>query len=228
MSEEEKNENHSLLKHIKKLEKRVKELESNKQNNWDKVKIFAPIISSILVALIGIWAMHSITGAVEKQRLELSHLTAMRDLLVKISSPEIQKAEAEATGVLLGAFGSWAVSPLIHELGKPGEVRALAAREGLRVAAFKDPAATCELLISVLASRRGLFTWQTHLEVIKLLGEIGCSEALDILHEYKMLLSSEEGVNEYLAMLRLEPKPNIKALNKMLAEVEHSLNRIEK
>lgn len=217
----------SEKKKFEELDERVSELESKKHTIWDKLKVFAPIISSVLVAFIGIWATQSITGAIERQRLELSHLTAMRELMIKLSNPGVEKAEAEATGVLLGAFGSRAVIPLIHELGKPGEVRPLAAREGLRTAGFKEPVETGKLLIRVLENRQGLFSWETHEEVVRLLGEIGYREALEILTEYKNLLDTPEGIEKYLKMVREEPKPSVKSIGILHELIQQTIEKLQ-
>lgn len=223
---EHSNTSNSLEKRLERIEKRLEASASQDQNSWVKFKFFSPIISSVLVALIAIWATHSITGAIERQRLELSHLTAMRELMIELGRPGVDKAEAEATGVLLGAFGSRAVAPLIHELGKPGEARPLAAREGLRAAAFKEPVQTCELLIRVMENRRGLFSWQTHEEVVRLLGEIGCHEAVEILREYKKLLDTREGREKYLSMVREEPRPSVKAMHSLHKQIQKTLQKL--
>ncbi len=217
----------SLHERLDGIEKQLEKPASKEREPWNRLKVFSPIISGVLVALIGLWATHSITGAIERQRLELSHLTAMRELMIKLGDPKVERSEAEATGVLLGAFGSRAVAPLIHELGKPGGNRPLAARAGLRAAAFKDPDGTCELLVQVLENRRGLFSWRTQEEAVRLIGEIGCLEAAHVLREYRDLLSTDEGRKKYVNMVRDEPRPNVKAMGLLEKQVKIALEKLE-
>jgi hypothetical protein len=113
----------------------------------------------------------------------------------------------------------------VNELGKGG-VRSLAAREGLRVASFKDPDRTCELLIQVLEQQTGLFVWQTHREAIRLLGEIGCRDAAPILQEYHKLLGTGEGRRRYKQMVNLKQQLDDECMDIMRTDIELALKRI--
>jgi len=212
---------------MEELAGRLEKLEREKEGPWSKFKAVSPLISTVLVAAMGFWATYSITGAIERERLDLSHLEAMRDLLAAVGTPNAEKTQAEASAVLLGAFGSHAVAPLVHELDMPGEVRPLAALKGLRTAAFNDPEATVAILVRVLENRSGLFSWQTHQYVVSLLGEIGNRQALPILNELRVLLSTAEGRNAYKDMVRQEGAPTEKNLSSMQETVDSAIKKLQ-
>ena len=191
-----------------------------------RIKDIAAILTPLILAAVSFYVTHAITGAMEQERLQLDHLTAMQDLMVKLGSPETGPAEAEATAVSLAAFGPTAIVPLIHELQADGSVRPLAAEEGLRTVAFRYPESTCDLLIKVLENRSGLFYWQTHRSAIMLLGDIGCTEAPPLLEKLKTILASPDALEKYTQMVREDRPPNHKALNKIRAEIDRTSQKL--
>ncbi len=192
-----------------------------------RIKDIAAILTPLILAAISLYVTHAITGAMERERLQLDHLTAMRDLMVKLGSTDTGPAEAEATAVSLAAFGPTAIVPLIHELQAEGSVRPLAAEEGLRTVAFRYPESTCELLIKVMENRSGLFYWQAHRSAIMLLGDIGCTDAAPLLGGLKRVLETPDALERYARMVREERPPNHKALNKIRAEIDRTSKKLK-
>lgn len=207
------------------LEKDVARITSSR-NILSKLKEIAAIVTPLILAAISLYVTHAITGAMERERLELDHLTAMRDLMVKLGSADTGPAEAEATAVSLAAFGPTAIVPLIHELQADGSVGPLAAEEGLRAVAFRYPESTCDQLIKVMENRSGLFYWQTHRSVIRLMGDIGCSRAGPLLNDLKTILDSSDAVDRYTRIVREDRPPNHKALGKIRAEIDRTTQKL--
>ncbi len=217
----------NIEKEISSLKKRIDILENTNKDFWEKFKILGPFLSSIIVAIIGVWATYSITTVLEKEKLDLSHLNSMQALLIQLSDPEITKSKAEAIGIILGAFGSHAVGPLVQELGKPGEIHILAAKEGLRAATFNDQEKSIDILLRVINNKQGVFSWKTQQEVIRIIGEFGDHNAIKSLRELKDLLDSEKGKLEYKNMVRSEPQPSPKNIKSLLKLLEKTINKLE-
>jgi hypothetical protein len=194
-------------------------------------KFVAAVLPGLVIGAIGIYTARAITGVVEEQRLELAHLAAMMETMGKLSDDDTTVDEAKAAGLLLGAFGSRAVVPLLSELSAPGGNRALAAREGLRVAAFKDGERTCEVLTRVLENRTGLFDSRTHGEIVRVLGEVAYQDAIPILEELGNQLGTRgnpnrEGREQYKTRVRSNLDLDDKAMDSLGAEITEALRKI--
>ena len=159
---------------------------------------------------IGLYATISITGAIEKKRLELSQLTAIRELMVKLATPGAEPADAAATAMSLAAFGPPTIVPLIHELQAEGQTRPGAAEHGLRTLAFQYTVEVCGTLSQVLEDRSRLFTWKTHRRVIILLGDIGCADAVPVLKRYQATLEASDGLSQYKKIVSEISEPDNK------------------
>ena len=203
----------------------VKELK-RKKGVLSVFKDLASILTPLIIAGIGFYATYSIKGALEREQLQLSHLKEMRELMVKLSSPNTELSEAEATAVLLAAFGPPAIVPLIHELQADGLNRPLAAQEGLKALAFSNQKMTCEKLSQVLKSRTRLFKWETHKHVIELLSDMDCSDGLTVLKEFKTILESPGGFEKYCNLVR--QAPDQKNFNKLVGKVKTAIQTLEK
>lgn len=189
------------------------------------VKALTPLIMPIVVAGIGWYATKSITGAIEREKLELSQVTAIQEMLVALSKPGIEPGEATATAVTLAAFGPPAIPPLIHVLGASGHVGQDAAGEGLRTLAFQHSSAVCDALTDVLDQRPRLFTWETHLLVVELLGEIGCVDALPVLQRYQDMLGAPNALSRYTSMVS-EPAPERKDIEDVQDKLGKAIERL--
>jgi uncharacterized small protein (DUF1192 family) len=195
------------------------------KRDWSTFKIFIPIISSLIVAGTGLLATFTIKASIDREKLELSNVAEMRDLLTTLREPGIERRKAEATAVSLAAFGTYAVVPLVMELQADGVVRPGAAEEGLRAVLAKEPEKACKALLKVLDNRTGLYSWKTHRDVVRLLGEGGCADAIPVLREMKSLLASEGGIETYRTTVRDGPTAKI---DKIERELDRALERLER
>ncbi len=216
----------SLKRRVDGLDERVGALQP-KRGLLAGLKEFAPFLTPVAVALIGVYATVVIKGAIEEQRLELSQLTAIRELMVDLAAPGTDLAAAEATAVTLSAFGPPAIVPLIHELQADGQTRPLAAEEGLRTLAFQHADRVCATLVQVLEDRSRLFAWKTHRRVIELLGQIGCADAAPVLRRYRTMFEADDAVEVYRKRVNEVPEPDMRAIGKLKESVKAALERLE-
>ena len=215
-----------LRRRVKALEEQVAKLKP--ASGWiTRLKDFAPILTPIVVALIGIYATTAIKGAIDRKQLELSQLTAIRELMVKLAAPDADLPTAEATAVALSAFGPPAIVPLIHELQSEGQTRSLAAERGLRTMAFQYPDQVCQALTQVLEDRSRLFAWSTHRHAIELLGQVGCTEAVPVLQGYRTMFESDHAVDLYKQRVSDDPEPNERAVAKLKDSVASALKQLQ-
>lgn len=216
-----------LLRHqIAGLEEQVKKAESAGKL-LSKIKDIAAILTPFILAAVSFYVTNSITGAMQREKLDLDHLSVMKELMTDLARPDIDSTRAEAVAVSLAAFGQAAIVPLIHELQVDGDVRPLAAEEGLRAIAFRNPEAVCTRLGEVLKNRSGLFSWQTHNSVVRLLGDIGCTSALANLREFQARLDAPDALEAYSATVRETPAPTLKSIDKLRRSLGRSLEKLQ-
>ena len=216
----------ALRRRVDELETQVKALKP-KTGFLASFKEFAPLLTPIVVALIGLFATIVIKGAIEERRLELSQLTAIRELMVNLVAPETNIATAEATAVALSTFGPPAIVPLIYELQADGQTRPLAAGKGLRTLAFQHSDQVCSTLVQVLENRSRLFAWKMHRRTITLVGQIGCTDAVPVLHRYQTMLKSDDAIDQYKATVSEVPEPDPRAIGKLKRSLAEALERLE-
>jgi hypothetical protein len=215
-----------LLQHkVTHLEAEVKKAGSDSKL-LPKIKDIAAILTPLILAAVSFYVTNSITGAMQREKLDLDHLSVMKELMTELASPDIDSAKAEAVAVSLAAFGQAAIVPLIHELQVGGDIRPLAAEEGLRAIAFRDPETVCARLGDVLRNRSGLFSWQAQNSVIRLLGDIGCGAALEDLKEFQVRLEAPDALRAYSAVVRETPAPTVKSIKKLQETLRHALEKL--
>ena len=214
-----------LREQVDRLTAQVKDLKP-RRDLLSVLKDLAPLITPIIVALFTLYATRNITAAIERQKLQLSHVSAMKDLMVKLATPGIERGEAEATAVSLAAFGTAALPPLLYELEASGEVRPLAAAAGIRAVALEHGEDTCAFLTRILENRSGLFSWRAHRRVIDLLGRIGCSSSVPALESLRATLAASEGLDQYRRMVSEDDPPSQRHLKTIVEALDDALERI--
>lgn len=169
-----------------------KDTSSKRKDIWDILNAVAPLITGGVVALFLFFVKDSVDLALKERQLEVTSVTGMRELLVKLRGGKLDENEAEATAIALAAFGQYAVVPLISVLQSGGDTSARAAHKGLQMLALTEHRGTaCQAFVKVIENKTQLFSWQTHYEVIYLIGEMNCrKEALEVLRTYKMDVES--------------------------------------
>lgn len=174
-------------------------MDSSNGRDWlEVVKAFSPLVTGVVLALVGYLLTGSVNQALQRRQLELSNVSEMRQLIVELSDPTTSLREAEAMAVTLSAFGGYAVPPLLNLLENGGDTKIVAARRGLRAAALTDSAAVCRGLRRVLTNRTRWFRWETHLAAIELAGELGCTELQGALERYRELVRRSRSADDLL------------------------------
>src|SRR6185295_13009015 len=105
-----------LEERLEKLEGELARLKKPPRDWLEILKAAAPLISGVVVAVVGYFLTGSINNAIQKQQLELSNVKEMRQLLLDLSNPDASREQVQATAVTLSAFGRHAVAPLVNLL----------------------------------------------------------------------------------------------------------------
>jgi hypothetical protein len=155
------------------LEQAVKRLQPKTKDPWEKLQAVSPLISGLLVVIVGYFLTGSVNNAIQRQQLQLSNVKEMRELIVQLNSNGC--GEAQSAALTLSAFGRPAVPPLVSVLVSGGDECASAAEQALRGIGLGDPGAVCEPARKLLDSRSGLVSWVACLSVIRLLGDMECT-----------------------------------------------------
>jgi hypothetical protein len=195
-------------KRLDRLRKLEKDLEKLKGPYWVEIlkALLPPLISGLAILLAGYWLTGSVNNAFQKRQLQLSNAKEMQALLQQFRDGK----EPESTALALSAFGEPAIVPLLYVLDQGGgDVQVVAAAEGLRAIAATEPAPVCGQLSRVLRNRTGIFSWETHLQAIKLGGELECNDFQIDLKNYEALLTPPKGgLKTYSAIVRERPAPD--------------------
>lgn len=218
----------SLEDRIAKIEEQMEKQQKKKKKPkdfWDKLQAVSSLISGLVVVIVAYFLTGSVNQALQERQLELSNLTAMRELMVKLGSPDISLPDAEATTITLAAFGKYAVVPLINQLQSERDIKVLAAEKGLRVLSLTHRAEVCESLMAILKNRTRLFTWQTHRRAIGLIGDINCVPAKPLLEQYAELIrrgTTKEGLEAYRDIVQEDPPPTFESIDLIRSELERA------
>jgi hypothetical protein len=190
---------------VETLEARIAELEAEvgklkrQPKHWtDVLKAVGPLISGVVVLFVGYLLTGSVNLALQEKQLQVSNVKEMREMLLSFDDTTASLDKMKATAVTLSAFGGFAVGPLLNLLDSGSSNKVLAAKEGLRAVGIIEPEAACEKLAGVLGNRTRLFSWETHLWVIRLAGQLSCEKLAEPLAAYEELLEQSEG-NDDLA-----------------------------
>lgn len=236
----------SLLERLRRLEDRLGQRQSFREWCAGLLKdALPPILSGVVILWLGYLAKDSFDQAIRRQQVELAYAKEMQGLLLQLSDPNTGERQAIAAATTLTAFGSYAVIPLIHELQADDDIRPVAAQEGLRALALKDREGVCQSLEAVLRNRTQLYCWQTHKNIIGLLGEIGCREALSGLEDYQAILEGKVGgragqllghdsneglsqrISSYRSIVCEKSPPDEEALKKILQDLKETKRKLE-
>lgn len=215
----------ALRSEVSELKKTVAELQPAK-GLLDTLSRYLPLFTPFLLAAFGVWATLNITSSIDQRRLELAELDAISEFMVEMRSTDVTKNRARAAAISLAAYGEIALDPLLQELNAEGQVRPLAAMEGMRALALNHPDLVCDQLESVLAGGNRLFTWQMHRLVIELLGGIGDRETVPVLDAYADGLHGPQGMDFLRERVRANPAPTVKGKNKLLREIDEARRKL--
>ena len=166
--------------------------------------IAAPIVSALLITIMGYYLTDRVNQTLEEQALELretletARMQLTRDLegerLQLTGASEMQQlfneladAGSEPTGsnvsrfellrrraVIFAAFGRHALAPFIGLLDTADPDLQDAAKAGLRAIGLTDPSVVCTGLGRVIGNRTAIYDWRTHESAIELIGDLTC------------------------------------------------------
>lgn len=200
-----------LERRLAAAEKTIGELKTKKKGPLEILQVFMPIIAGVLLVVVGYFLTGSVNNAINRQKLELSQVSEMRDLILKLGEPGASRATLEANALALSAFGAYAVPPLLNLLQGGGDTSYLAAKEGLRAVGIADQAAVCERLTAVLENRTRLYELEVHLAAIEISGELACLDVLPLLEDYRRTVTASlahDDLMPYAGWLRARPAPD--------------------
>lgn len=168
---------------LKAIEDSVRKFNPNPKSSLrDWFQTLSPFLTAIAVLVIGFVLKDSVVQALEREKLDLTYVTNVRDLIKGFDTAQ-EQSSADANAIALAMYGRFAIVPLIERL-QGGDVAQPAAERGLRIVGASDPAATCSALTKILLDPARQYTWQTHKVVIRLIGVSECVPSLGVLDPY--------------------------------------------
>ena len=206
------------------LEEGLKKLQPKQKDPWEKLQAVTPLVSGILVALVGYLLTGSVNNAIQRQQLQLSNVKEMRELLAQLNTADSNQAEAAA--FTLSAFGRPAVPALVAALLAGGEVRAPAAERALRAIGLNEPVAVCGPARKVLDNDTGRVSWVAHLAAIRLLGDLECRDARASVEAYLRALDQVKSPNDvsgFAARVDSDPPLDLAAVGQLQTEAARTL-----
>jgi len=199
------------------------------KDRWDKadilIKAVVPLVSAVVIGLFGFWIKDSVDQAFKRQELEISSAKGMRDLISELRKSDLSEPEAEAASMAMAAFGRPALVPLVNELNIGSTSSQPAAEKALFVVGLAHPDQACELLESVLNNHNRQFSVQAHRSVIRLLGAIGCEEAVDSLVGYRVLVKDDSQATReaYAKMVAGDQVPTVTEVGQVQEDLNDAL-----
>jgi len=147
-------------------------------------------LTPLIIAAVGWFVTDAVSSGFERQRLQLSNVSEMRDLLLKLVGPSVTLQEAQAAASTLSAFGEPAVAPLVTALAAADDVRTPPIEDALRAIGLNHAQAVCDPLLQILKRPSGRFTWLLHRSAIRIVGDIDCAGAPPVLQGFKNSLAN--------------------------------------
>jgi len=214
-----------LESRIERLERPTPLPEPKKKDIWEKVQILGSVLTPIVAGILGYFLITTVNLSLQKQQLQLSGAKEMQGLLADLGNPDTSLEKAEASAIALAAYGRFAVVPLINELEAKTLNSQVAAQMGLHAIGVQDHDETCKQLIKTIDNRTKLYSWITHRYSLRLLGELGCQQAIPSLEAYKTSLGSgtADSVKAYAKFVSDGNPPTLESVNNLKTEIDRSL-----
>jgi hypothetical protein len=211
---------------LDRLEKQTAESPKEKRKDlWDKLSGLTPIVSGVVLAIVGYYLNDSVNAAFRRQELKLSNVKEMQEQLATLQNPATSVKDVEVAALTLSAFGAPAVGPLVTALFVGDEVRRPAAEIALRAVGLSEPDAVCGPMIKILDNHTGRFSWLTHLTAIRLIGDLECPNAGSVLAEYRAVLQkvvSPETLPALAVIVADDPRPDATSARQLMDELERT------
>jgi len=156
------------------------------------LQALGPYVTGVIVLLVGYAVKDSVTLAMEREKLDLTYVTQMRDLVKDFDkAAESGDAGANADAVALAMFGPHAILPLVARL-ESGATANIAAERGLTFIGANDPKNACPRYVQIMNDRAQRFGTSTHLSIVTVLWRASCLGALPDLERYAVELQGLE------------------------------------
>ena len=167
------------------LDARLKSMEdalkkaSPKSSLRDWIQALSPFVTALVIFVVGFVLKDSVTQALDREKLDLTYVTNVRELIKGFDTAQEQTA-ADSNAIALAMYGRFSLVPLIERL-QGGDVVQLAAERGLRIVGASDPAAACAAFTRILLDPARRYRWQTHQSAVRLMGASDCVPAIPVL-----------------------------------------------
>ena len=169
------------------IETSLSTVKPGKLREW--LGTLGPYFSGAIVAVVGFFLNDAVTHALQREQLNLDYIKEMRDLIKDFDADAAQGAPAaRANAVGLAMFGHHAVLPLVERLDD-GDVAAVAAERGLRLAGTTDPR-SCDQLAKVIADPASQYSWLVHKVAVRVIGQSVCTTVRPLLEQYERDLAA--------------------------------------
>lgn len=183
---------------LKTIEGDLRKLKSSSLRDW--LQTLGPYVAGLIVLLVGYWIKDSVTLALEREKLDLSTATSIRDLVRDFDKAEDADV-AYANAMALVLYGKYAILPLVMRLEHPDSSLAIAAERGLFTVGAEYPAEACPKFVAVINDPGRRFRWLTHATIIRVMGHSGCVKNVGELLAYRAALerltSDEDVLSEF-------------------------------
>lgn len=186
-------------------------------------------LTALVVLLVGWGIKDSVDLSIKQRQLDLAYATQMQGLLQKMGDAQSTQKELESSALALASYGAPALPVLLSEMSQGG-LRSSAAIDGIRALALLQREPVCNALPLVLSDRGKRFYLQTQRDVVRVLGENGCTNALKALSRYREVVSAaEQGkTSDFGAVVKDLPQPPARDTYKSLLDtIDRSLGMIK-
>lgn len=214
----------SVAQRVSALEAKFKSTEAGADKGkltW-VADILKSLVPSAVLAVIGYFLNDTVNRALKEHELQIEVVKDMQSLAGELQKSDIQRTEAAAAAARLATYGKYAVPFLIDVREVGNEYGSQGAVEGLRMVARTEPRAVCDQLGAVIRNRTGLYSWQTHLAALQLIGETHCTSAAASVADYRAHLTSVEVLQKWVG----PPAPEQSEFDKVSAEAASAVARV--
>jgi hypothetical protein len=169
-----------------------------------------------------------IETALKERELHLENVKDMQEIMVQFHTANDQTVMSSA--LALGAHGRYAAVPLIQELQAGTVGHRTAAEAGLRAAAAIDHDVVCRQLSGVIDNRTRLYQFEVHESSARLLADLECVAAVDVLSRYKARLAAATPATAPFTGVNFQASPNDPALadlDRVRAQAQAALTALQ-
>lgn len=184
------------------------------------------LLSSVVMLVLGFAVKDSVDLAIRQQQLQQNFAAGARSGLEKMS---VEGADPEATkqaAVVVAAFGSAAVMPLVNEL-RAGGNRTVGAEAGLSALTLTEPDAVCRTLGRALAHSGQWLNAEAYMATVRTLALADCLPALAVLRDHRTRLSTEQATKIEPTPPLMEPHPTPQQIKGALHELTQAIRHLE-